>query len=55
VSEQPLSRIKKLTGAHLHRCWLTVPHVTQFDEADITDLEAFRRAQNEDAAGRARA
>jgi pyruvate dehydrogenase E2 component (dihydrolipoamide acetyltransferase) len=49
VSEQPLSRIKKLTGAHLHRCWLTVPHVTQFDEADITELEAFRRAQNEDA------
>ena len=49
VSEQPLSRIKKLTGAHLHRCWLTVPHVTQFDEADITELEAFRRARNEDA------
>jgi pyruvate dehydrogenase E2 component (dihydrolipoamide acetyltransferase) len=49
VSEQPLSRIKKLTGAHLHRCWLTVPHVTQFDEADITELEAFRRGQNEDA------
>ncbi|MCG8018775.1 MAG: 2-oxo acid dehydrogenase subunit E2, partial [Candidatus Thiodiazotropha sp. 'RUGA'] len=31
--------------AHLHRCWLTVPHVTQFDEADITELEAFRKAQ----------
>jgi pyruvate dehydrogenase E2 component (dihydrolipoamide acetyltransferase) len=49
VSEQPLSRIKKLSGAHLHRCWLTVPHVTQFDEADITELEAFRRAQKDEA------
>jgi pyruvate dehydrogenase E2 component (dihydrolipoamide acetyltransferase) len=49
VSERPLSRIQKLSGAHLHRCWVTVPHVTQFDEADITELEAFRRAQNDDA------
>jgi len=46
----PLSRIKKLSGAHLHRCWLTVPHVTQFDAADITELEAFRKAQKESAA-----
>ncbi len=46
----PLPRIKKLSGRHLHRCWLTVPHVTQFDEADITDLEAFRKAQKEAAA-----
>ncbi|OGT89899.1 MAG: dihydrolipoyllysine-residue acetyltransferase [Gammaproteobacteria bacterium RIFOXYA12_FULL_61_12] len=38
----PLSRIKKLSGAHLHRCWLNLPHVTQFGEADITELEAFR-------------
>ncbi len=45
VSEQPVPRIKRLSGAHLHRCWLTVPHVTQFDEADITELEAFRQAQ----------
>jgi pyruvate dehydrogenase E2 component (dihydrolipoamide acetyltransferase) len=45
VAEQPLSRIRKLSGAHLHRCWLTVPHVTQFDEADVTELEAFRRGQ----------
>ncbi|MGD8588947.1 MAG: dihydrolipoyllysine-residue acetyltransferase [Chromatiales bacterium] len=43
VETQPVGRIKKLSGAHLHRCWLTVPHVTQFDEADITDLEAFRK------------
>jgi pyruvate dehydrogenase E2 component (dihydrolipoamide acetyltransferase) len=39
----PLSRIKKISGAHLHSCWLNVPHVTQFDEADITDLEIFRK------------
>lgn len=39
-----LSRIKKISGAHLHRSWVTVPHVTQFDEADITELEAFRKS-----------
>ncbi|MDJ0808307.1 MAG: dihydrolipoyllysine-residue acetyltransferase [Gammaproteobacteria bacterium] len=49
VDSQPLSRIKKLSGAHLHRCWLSVPHVTQFDEADITELEAFRKMQKEEA------
>lgn len=47
---QPLGRIKKISGAHLHRSWLTVPHVTQFDEADITELEAFRKAQKDLAA-----
>ncbi len=52
VEEQPLGRIKKLSGAHLHRSWLNVPHVTQFDEADITELEAFRKA-NKDAAAKA--
>ncbi len=52
VEEQPLGRIKKLSGAHLHRSWLNVPHVTQFDEADITELEAFRKA-NKDAATKA--
>ncbi|MGD8955848.1 MAG: dihydrolipoyllysine-residue acetyltransferase [Chromatiaceae bacterium] len=52
VEEQPLGRIKKLSGAHLHRSWLNVPHVTQFDEADITELEAFRKA-NKDAAEKA--
>ncbi|WP_462330679.1 dihydrolipoyllysine-residue acetyltransferase [Thiohalocapsa halophila] len=45
VETQPLSRIKKLSGTHLHRSWLSVPHVTQFDEADITELEAFRKDQ----------
>ena len=49
VSEEPVPRIKKLSGAHLHRCWLTVPHVTQFDEADITELEAFRQAEKAEA------
>jgi len=39
------SRIKKLSAANLHRNWVMIPHVTQFDEADITDLEAFRKAQ----------
>jgi pyruvate dehydrogenase E2 component (dihydrolipoamide acetyltransferase) len=45
----PLSRIKKISGAHLHRSWVTVPHVTQFDEADITDLEAFRKSLAKEA------
>ena len=50
IEEQPLGRIKKLSGAHLHRAWLNVPHVTQFDEADITELEAFRKEQKSAAA-----
>jgi len=45
VEERPLSRIRKISGPHLHRSWLNVPHVTQFDEADITELEAFRKAE----------
>jgi pyruvate dehydrogenase E2 component (dihydrolipoamide acetyltransferase) len=45
IETKPLPRIKRISGAHLHRCWLSVPHVTQFDEADITELEAFRKAQ----------
>jgi pyruvate dehydrogenase E2 component (dihydrolipoamide acetyltransferase) len=49
IETRPMSRIKKLTATHLHRAWLTVPHVTQFDEADITDLEAFRQAHVEAA------
>ncbi len=44
VEVQPLTRINKLTGQFLHRNWVTIPHVTQFDEADITDLESFRRS-----------
>jgi len=49
IEVRPLSRIKKLSGANLHRNWLNLPHVTQFDEADITELEAFRRSLAEEA------
>jgi pyruvate dehydrogenase E2 component (dihydrolipoamide acetyltransferase) len=49
VTEQPLSRIKKLSGGFLHRNWVSIPHVTQQDEADITELEAFRKAQADEA------
>ncbi len=44
-----MSRIKKLSGANLHRNWVTAPHVTQFDEADISDLEDFRKSMKADA------
>ena len=43
---KPLSRIKKISGANLHRNWVMIPHVTQWDDADITALEAFRKEQN---------
>ncbi|MFT6157121.1 MAG: pyruvate dehydrogenase E2 component (dihydrolipoamide acetyltransferase) [Neolewinella sp.] len=46
IEEVPLTRIQKLSGPNLHRNWVTIPHVTQFDEADITDLESFRKEQN---------
>ncbi len=49
IETKPLSRIKKLSGANLHRNWVTAPHVTQFDEADITDLEDFRRSMQAEA------
>lgn len=49
IEHKPLSRIKKLSGANLHRNWVTAPHVTQFDEADITDLEDFRKSMQADA------
>ena len=49
IESKPLSRIKKLSGANLHRNWVTAPHVTQFDEADITDLEDFRKSMQTDA------
>jgi pyruvate dehydrogenase E2 component (dihydrolipoamide acetyltransferase) len=39
---QPLTKVQKVSGRNLHRSWVTIPHVTQFDEADITELEAFR-------------
>lgn len=40
---EPLNRIRKISAANLHRSWVTVPHVTQFDDADVTELEAFRK------------
>ncbi len=50
VETRPLARIRKLSGANLHRNWVSVPHVTQFDEADITEMEAFRKQLNEEYA-----
>lgn len=49
VETQALTRIKKLSGAFLHRNWLSIPHITQNDEADITELEAFRKSQADEA------
>ena len=50
IETRALSRIKKLSGNNLHRNWVTIPHVTQQDEADITDVEAFRVKTNEEIA-----
>ncbi len=49
VRTVPLSRIKRVSGPHLHRSWLNVPHVTHSDQADITDLDAFRRELDDQA------
>jgi len=49
---QPLNRVRRTSAANLHRSWVTIPHVTQFDEADITELDVFRAAQKEEAARR---
>lgn len=49
IEEVELGRIQKISGANLHRNWVMIPHVTQFDEADITDVEAFRKQQNAEA------
>jgi pyruvate dehydrogenase E2 component (dihydrolipoamide acetyltransferase) len=50
IESKPLSRIKKISGANLHRNWVMIPHVTNHDDADITDLEAFRVRLNEENA-----
>jgi len=50
IESTELSRIKKISGKHLHACWLNIPHVTQFDEADITELEKFRKDNKDNAA-----
>ena len=47
IELKPLTRIKQISGANLHRNWVMIPHVTQFDEADITDLETLRKESNE--------
>ncbi|MEH6811892.1 MAG: dihydrolipoyllysine-residue acetyltransferase, partial [Motiliproteus sp.] len=49
IELEKMSKIKKLTAANMTRCWLNVPHVTQFDDIDITDLEAFRKSIKADA------
>lgn len=49
IETKPLSKIKKLTGVNTHRSWVTIPHVTQFDEADITEMEEFRVSKKADA------
>ncbi|KFA59260.1 Dihydrolipoamide acetyltransferase component of pyruvate dehydrogenase complex [Gilliamella apicola] len=49
IESLPLTKIQKVSGANLHRNWVMIPHVTEFDETDITDLEAFRKQQNAEA------
>jgi len=49
IETVPLSRIKKISGPRLHASWVNIPHVTHTDEADITDLDAFRKSLDEDA------
>ncbi len=49
IELQPLSKLRRVSARNVHRAWLTVPHVTQFDEADITELEAFRREKQPEA------
>jgi len=50
IETRPLGRIRRISGPHLHRSWVNVPHVTNHDEADVTDLEAFRRSIKDEAA-----
>jgi pyruvate dehydrogenase E2 component (dihydrolipoamide acetyltransferase) len=52
IERQPLTRIQRISAGHLHRNWVGIPHVTQHDEADITDMEAFRLANAEEAAAK---
>lgn len=49
VESEPLTKINKLTARNVHRSWLHIPHVTQFDEADITDLEEFRKTNQKES------
>jgi pyruvate dehydrogenase E2 component (dihydrolipoamide acetyltransferase) len=52
IERQPLSRIQRISAGHLHRNWVGIPHVTQHEEADITDMEAFRAANADEALAR---
>ncbi len=52
IELQPLNKLRRVSARNLHRAWLTVPHVTQFDEADITELEAFRKEKQAEAEAR---
>lgn len=52
IEKVEMTRIQRISGPNLHRNWVTIPHVTQFDEADITELEAFRKSENEQLAKR---
>jgi len=49
IEIKPLNKIKRLTGINVHRSWVTIPHVTQFDEADITELDVFRQENAKEA------
>ncbi|MCC6203104.1 MAG: 2-oxo acid dehydrogenase subunit E2 [Gammaproteobacteria bacterium] len=49
IESKPLSKVKRLTGQNLHRSWITVPHVTQFNEADFTEAEEFRKSKAAEA------
>ncbi len=52
IEHQPLNKLRRVSARNLHRAWLTVPHVTQFDESDITELDAFRKAKQPEAKDR---
>jgi pyruvate dehydrogenase E2 component (dihydrolipoamide acetyltransferase) len=52
VETEPLSKVQRLTGRNVHRAWLTIPHVTQHDAADVTELEAFRKSLAKEAEAR---
>ncbi|MDA3811978.1 MAG: 2-oxo acid dehydrogenase subunit E2 [Spirochaetaceae bacterium] len=49
IEEVKLGRIKKISGPHLHKSWISIPHVTHFDEADITEIEDFRKQMNKES------
>jgi len=52
VESEPLNRVRRIAAANLHRSWVTVPHVTQFEDADVTDLESFRQDHRAEAEAR---